>query len=57
MFNRLVATAMVFVVLAALSGCSLATLPVYVFDRSAFHGDRAEPPGFWPAGWPRIWSD
>lgn len=46
MFQHLYATALVIVVLAALLGCSVATLPIYAFDRSAFHSERAEPPSY-----------
>jgi hypothetical protein len=55
--TRFYAAALAIVALAALSGCSLATLPIYAFDKSAFNGDRAEPPSYWPTGWPRIWSN
>jgi hypothetical protein len=55
--RRIYAAAMVFVVLAALSGCSIVTLPIYALDRSAFNGDRAEPPRARSEGWPRIWSN
>jgi cytochrome c biogenesis protein CcdA len=57
MLTRLYAAAMVLVVLSALSGCSLATLPLYAVDKSAFNGERAEAPSYWPQGWPRIWSN
>lgn len=57
MLTRLYAAAMVLVVLNALSGCSLATLPLYTVDRKAFNGERAEAPSYWPQGWPRIWFD
>jgi hypothetical protein len=53
MFTRLYAVAMVFVVLAALSGSGCT--PIYASDRAAFNSDRAEPPSYWPEGWPRIW--
>ena len=57
MLTRLYAAAMVLVVLNALSGCSLATLPLYTVDRKAFNSERAEAPSYWPQGWPRIWFD
>jgi len=55
MLTRLYAIAMVFVVLAALSGSGCA--PIYATDKTAFHSERAAPPSYWPDGWPRIWSD
>jgi hypothetical protein len=55
MITRIYAIAMVFVVLAALSGAGCT--PIYANNRQAFHGDRAEPPSYWPDGWPRIWSE
>ena len=53
MITRLYAIAMVFVVLAALSGAGCT--PIYANNPQAFRGEREEPPGYWPDGWPRIW--